>query len=74
MSTISIDGLLLLILLMFGETPSKPKFIKRYTDHFPVFRWIIFFLLIVNRSDGIAYFLIFFILYQTFYLFDYIID
>lgn len=68
--TISIDGLLLLLLLMFGETPSKPKFIKQFTNNFPVYRWVIFFLLISKRPDGIAYFLIFFIIYQTFYIFD----
>ena len=55
---------------MFAETPMKPKFIKKFTDTFPIFKWLILFLITIKRKNGIIYFLIFLVLYQSLYLVD----
>lgn len=70
---IKIDNLLIILLFMFAETPRKPKYIKNFTDNYPIFRWIILYLIVINRYNGITYFVMFVIICQTLYLFDYII-
>jgi hypothetical protein len=67
---IKINRLLIILLFMFAETPIKPKFIKKFTDAFPIYKWIILFLITIKRKNGIIYFLIFITLYQTLYIVD----
>jgi hypothetical protein len=67
---IKINKLLIILLFMFAETPIKPKFIKKFTDEFPIYRWLILFLITMKRKNGIIYFYIFFILYQLLYIID----
>jgi hypothetical protein len=67
---IKINKLLIILLFMFAETPVKPKFIKKFTDDFPIFKWIILFLITIKRKNGIIYFIIFYVIYQSFYLVD----
>jgi hypothetical protein len=64
------DKILIILLFMFAETPFKPKFIKNYTDDYPIFKWIILFLITIKRKDGHYYYLVFVMLYMTFYLID----
>ena len=70
LNDIKSDKILIILLFMFAETPLKPKFIKKYTDDFPVFKWIILFLITIKRADGHYYFLVFLIMYLTLYLVD----
>jgi hypothetical protein len=67
---IKIDKLLIILLFMFAETPIKPKFIKKFTDGYPIYKWIILFLITIKRKNGIIYFLIFLTLYQIMYIID----
>jgi hypothetical protein len=67
---IKFDKLMILLLFMFAETPSKPKIIRNFTDNFPIYKWIILFLITIKRKDGGIYFGIFYFLYQLFYIVD----
>jgi len=69
-SDIKINRLLIILLFMFAETPIKPKFIKNFTDEFPIYKWLILFLITIKRKNGIIYFLIFVTLYQSLYVVD----
>lgn len=62
--------LLIILLFMFAETPTKPKFIKKFTDDHPLFKWIILLLITIKKKNGFMYFIIFIILYQILYLVD----
>ncbi len=55
---------------MFAETPTKPKFIKKFTDDYPLFKWMILLLITIKKKNGFMYFIIFIILYQILYLVD----
>lgn len=55
---------------MFGETPVKPKFIKKFTDDYPIYKWIILYCIIKKKDDNDIYFIIILLLYQIFYLLD----
>jgi hypothetical protein len=68
---VKIDKLMILLLLMFAETPLKPKTIKNFTDDWPIYKWIILFLLTIRRKNGLTYFILFYFLYQIFYMVDY---
>lgn len=68
---IKINKLMVLLLFMFAETPFKPKIIKKFTDDWPIYKWIILFLLTIKREDGLTYFILFYFLYQTFYMIDF---
>ncbi len=70
MDDIKYKNLLIILLFMFAETPTKPKFIKKFTDDYPIFKWIILFLLTMRRKNGFVYFLLFLMLYQMFYIVD----
>jgi hypothetical protein len=67
---IRFDKLMILLLFMFAETPFKPKIIKNFTDDFPIYKWIILFLITIKRKDGLIYFILFYFLYQLFYMID----
>jgi hypothetical protein len=62
--------LLIILLFMFAETPTKPKFIKKFTDDYPLFKWMILLLITIKKKNGFMYFIIFIILYQILYLVD----
>lgn len=73
-NTIKINNSLLILLFMFAETPRKPKYIKNFIDNYPICKWIILYLIIINRYNGVTYFIIFVIICQTLYLFDYVMS
>ena len=62
--------LLIILLFMFAETPTKPKFIKKFTDDYPLFKWMILLLITIKKKNGFMYFIIFIILYLILYLVD----
>jgi len=64
------DKLMILLLFMFAETPYKPRMIRNFTDDFPIYKWIILFLITVKRKNGIMYFITFYFIYQLFYAID----
>lgn len=47
---IQINKLLIILLFMFAEIPIKPKFIKNFTDAFPIYKWIILFLITMKKK------------------------
>jgi hypothetical protein len=67
---IKVKTLLIILLFMFAETLTKPKFIKHFIDDYPIFKWIILYLIIMKKENGFTYFLVFFALYQVLYLVD----
>lgn len=72
-NTIKINNTLLILLFMFAETPRKPKCIKKFIDNYPICKWIILCLIVINRYNGVTYFIIFVMICQTLHLFDYIV-
>jgi len=67
---IKINQLLILFLLIIAETPIKPKLISNFTDDFPIIKWIILYLISLEIKNGIIYFLILYVVFQSFYFVD----
>ena len=70
---INITKLLIMLLFMFGERPSKPECIKKIFEDIPIKKWIFFYLVMMKKKDGLPYLIFIFILYETLYIFDRII-
>jgi hypothetical protein len=68
-----INNILLIYLFMISNTQLKPKIIKNFEDSVPIFRWIIILLILLRRQNGLIYFIMIIMLYQTLYLFDYLL-
>jgi len=69
---IKIDKLMIFLIFMTAETPFKPKVIKNFTDEWPIYKWIILFLFTIRKKNGLIYFILFYFLYQTFYMIDFV--
>jgi len=67
---INTKKLLIILIFMLVENVNKPNFIRNYINDFPLFKWLIFSLIILKKSNGIIYFIISFTLYQIFYIID----
>ena len=67
---IRIDKFAIMLLFMFAITPNKPRIVSVFMDDYPICKWIILFLMTIKRKDGLMYFIIFFYLYQIFYIVD----
>jgi hypothetical protein len=70
MNDVNLKILLIILFYMFGETPIKPKFIKKITDDFPIYKWIILYFIIQKKDVNNIYFIIILLLYQIFYILD----
>ena len=70
MNDIRFDKFMIMLLFMFADTPNKPRLVRHYMDDNPFIKWIILFLITIKKKNGLIYFIIFFYLYQIFYLVD----
>jgi len=71
-TAIEYDKLMILLLFLFAEIPFRPKIITNLIDDFPIYRWIIIFLLATRHKNGLSYFISLYFIYQISYMIDHV--